>query len=264
MSVTTTVDAGVALLTMESANGLNVADVPTMTELRGELQELSGRDDVRAVVLTGGGDRAFCAGADIKYMSEVDEAEGAGWADVGHEVTRLLETMPQGTIAAIGGLALGGGCELALACDIRYASSSARFGQPEINFGIMPGWGGTQRLARATSIGFAKELILTGRLVGADEALQRGLVNAIHDPVLEKAQEVAAVIAAKSAIAVASAKELCNEALQGDLGASLSREGERLGVLLASPDAREGLGAFLEKREPRFGHRAPDRAADGP
>src|SRR5262249_53384281 len=156
-----------------------------------ELLDLCGNDEVRAVVLTGSGDRAFCAGADIKYMSEVDEAEGVGWAELGHEVTHLLETMPQGTIAAVNGLALGGGCEIALACDFRYASSSARFGQPEINFGIMPGWGGTQRLARTTSLGFAKELILTGRLVNADEALQRGLVNAVHDPVLDKALEAA-------------------------------------------------------------------------
>src|SRR5262245_46794822 len=135
MSVATTIDGAVALVTMESANGLNVADVPTMTELRDELLALCENRDVRAVVLTGAGDRAFCAGADIKYMSGVDEAEGVAWAQVGQEATHLLETMPQGTIAAVSGLALGGGCELALACDFRFASSSARFGQPEINFG---------------------------------------------------------------------------------------------------------------------------------
>ena len=151
MSVTTTIDGAVALVTMESENGLNVADVPTMTALRSELIELVGSGEVRVVVLTGAGERAFCAGADIEYMSGVDEAGAAEWAQLGQEVAHLLETMPQVTIAAVNGLALGGGCELALACDIRYAASTARFGQPEINLGILPGWGGTQRLARATT-----------------------------------------------------------------------------------------------------------------
>jgi enoyl-CoA hydratase len=252
MSVTTTIDAAVALVTMESANGLNVADVATMTALRAELLELAGNPEVRAVVLTGAGDRAFCAGADIKYMSSVDEDGAAAWARLGQEVAHLLETMPQVTIAAVNGLALGGGCELALACDLRYASPSARFGQPEINLGIVPGWGGTQRLARATTIGFAKELILTGRVVDAEEAYARGLVDAVHDPVLEKALETAKLVAVKSGVALAAAKQLCNEALQDDLDASLQREGAKLAELIAGEDGREGLAAFLEKREPRF------------
>ena len=124
-------------------------------------------------------------------MSGLDVDEARAWGDLGHETARLLETMPQPTIAAINGFALGGGCELALACDLRYASSRAKLGQPEINLGIIPGWGGTQRLARATSLGFAKELILTGRVVDAGEALARGLVHAVADPVLDKALETA-------------------------------------------------------------------------
>ena len=245
-------DGGVAVVTMESDNGLNVADVATMDALRDELERLASDPDVRAVVLTGAGERAFCAGADIEYMNGLDEAAGAAWGELGREVTRLLETMSKVTIAAINGLALGGGCELALACDLRFASSSARLGQPEVNLGIIPGWGGTQRLARATTIGFAKELILTGRLAGAEEARERGLVNAVHDPVLERALEVANLVASKSPAAVAAAKELCNASLQGDLDASLRRESRELGARLASHEGKEGIAAFLEKREPRY------------
>jgi enoyl-CoA hydratase len=247
------VDGGVAVVTMESDNGLNVADVATMEALREELARLSLDPDVKAVVLTGAGERAFCAGADIEFMNGLDEDSGAAWGELGREVTQLLETMPKVTIAAINGLALGGGCELALACDLRFASSSARLGQPEVNLGIIPGWGGTQRLARATTIGFAKELILTGRLAGAEEARERGLVNAVHDPVLERALEVANLVAAKSPTAVAAAKDLCNLSLQGDLEASLRQEASELGTRLASRHGKEGIAAFLEKRDPRFG-----------
>jgi enoyl-CoA hydratase len=210
--------------------------------------------EARVVVLTGAGDRAFIAGADIAYMSGLDVDEARAWGDLGHEVAGLLETMPQPTIAAINGFALGGGCELALACDLRYASSRAKLGQPEINLGIIPGWGGTQRLARATTLGFAKELILTGRIVDADEALERGLVNAVTEPeeLLGRVLEVALQLAAKSPLALEAAKQAVNRALHGDHGENLAREADRFGELFASEDAKEGLTAFTEKREPRF------------
>jgi len=206
------------------------------------------------VVLTGAGHKAFVAGADIKYMSGLGVDDAKAWGALGHEAGRLLETMPKPTVAAINGFALGGGCELALACDLRYASTAARIGQPEINLGIIPGWGGTQRLARATTLGYAKELILTGRLVGADEARERGLVNAVFEPdeLLPKTLEVAQSLAAKGPIALAVAKEALNRALGGDHAVNLEREGERFGELFASEDAREGLTAFTEKREARF------------
>ena len=205
-------------------------------------------------MLTGAGDRAFVAGADIKYMSGLDVDEAKAWGELGHHAARLLETMPKPTIAAINGFALGGGCELALACDLRYASAKAKLGQPEINLGIIPGWGGTQRLARATTIGFAKELILTGRTVEADEALERGLVNGVTEPdeLLPRVIELATQLAAKSPLALDAAKQAINHALAGDHPENLDREADRFGELFASEDAKEGLTAFAEKREPRF------------
>jgi enoyl-CoA hydratase len=169
-------------------------------------------------------------------------------------VGRLLETMPKPTIAAVNGFALGGGCELALACDVRYAASGAKLGQPEINLGIIPGWGGTQRLARVAGIGFAKELIFTGRTVGADEALSRGLVQAVFDPgdLREKTLELGRLLASKSPLALAAAKEAVNRAFQGEHAENLEREAEVFGELFGSEDAKEGLAAFVEKREPRF------------
>jgi enoyl-CoA hydratase len=243
---------GVAVVTVDRQDALNALDVATLTELRDRLRELAGDTDTRAVVLTGAGEKAFVAGADIKYMSGLDAGRAKEWGALGHEAGRLLETMPKPTIAAINGFALGGGCELALACDIRYAGSRAKLGQPEINLGIVPGWGGTQRLARATNLGYAKELVFTGRLVDAEEALRVGLVQAVHDPVLEKAMETANLIASKSPVALRAAKDLVNRALAGDHAANLEGEADWFGELFSSEDAKEGLTAFVEKREPRF------------
>jgi enoyl-CoA hydratase len=237
-------------VTVDRPDAMNALDRPTLEELRDRLAELATDVDARVVVLTGSGEKAFVAGADIKYMSGLGVDEAKEWGGLGHDAARLLETMPKPTIAAINGFALGGGCELALACDLRYASSSARLGQPEINLGIIPGWGGTQRLARVCGLGVAKELILTGRLVQADEALGLGLVNAVHDPVLDKAFEVARLLASKSPLALAAAKRATNHALQCDHVENLEHEADEL--LFASEDAREGLTAFAEKREPVF------------
>jgi enoyl-CoA hydratase len=220
--------------------------------LRDRLRELAEDGDARVLVLTGAGEKAFVAGADIRYMSGLGVAEAKEWGGLGHEAGRLLETMPKPTIAAINGFALGGGCELALACDLRYAASTAKLGQPEIKLGIIPGWGGTQRLARVSGLGVAKDMILTGRLVDADEALRLGLVNAVHDPVLDKAHEAAALLASKSPLALAAAKRALNHVLQGDHVDNLQREAREFGDLFATTDAKEGLTAFAEKREPRF------------
>jgi enoyl-CoA hydratase len=209
------------------------------------------------VVLTGAGERAFAAGADIKYMSGLGVEEAKDWGALGHDVTNLLETMPKPTIAALNGVALGGGSELALACDIRYAASNAKLGQPEVNLGIIPGWGGTQRLARVAGIGFAKELILTGRMIDAEEALRRGLVEAVFElgELMERTLEVGGQLAAKSPIALAAAKAAVNRALQGEHPENLEREADEFGALFRTEDAKEGLAAFVDKREPRFSGR---------
>jgi enoyl-CoA hydratase len=245
----------VAVVTVDRQEALNALDVETLTALRDRLAELADDAATRVVVLAGAGGKAFVAGADIKYMSGLDVGGAKAWGALGHEATGLLETMPQPTIAAIDGFALGGGCELALACDLRYASSRAKLGQPEINLGIIPGWGGTQRLARAAGLGVAKELLLTGRNVDAEEALRIGLVNGIHDPALERAREVAQLLAAKSPVALRVLKRLANRALAGDHAENLGAEGDSFGELFSSDDAREGLAAFVEKREPRFSGR---------
>ena len=245
-------DGAVRIVTIDRQDALNALNVETLTELRDHLRELADDASAHVVIVTGAGEKAFVAGADIKYMSGLGPDDAKGWGALGHEAARLLETMPKPTIAAINGFALGGGCELALACDIRYASPRAKLGQPEINLGIVPGWGGTQRLARICGIGVAKELIFSGRTIDADEAVRVGLVNALADPVLEKALETAAELAAKSPVALALAKRLCNLSLGGDHAASLEAEASWFGDLFASQDAKEGLTAFVEKRAPSF------------
>ena len=243
-----------AVVTVNRPEALNAIDVEHATELRDRLEEIAADEAVRAVILTGAGEKAFVAGADIKYMHGLGVLEARRWGELGHRVGTLLETMPKPTVAAVNGFALGGGCELALACDLRLASTSAKLGQPEVNLGIFPGWGGTQRLARATSLAYAKELVFTGRMVGAEEALARGLVNAVHEPpeLLPKALELCETLAAKGPLALAYAKEAMNLALQGDHAESLETEARLFAMLFSTADQKEGMAAFVEKREPRF------------
>jgi enoyl-CoA hydratase len=244
----------VALVTLDRPDSLNALNRELLEQLRDRLAELAADAEVRSLVLTGAGERAFAAGADIKEMQSMSVEEARAWGHLGHECGRLLETMSKPTIAAVNGFALGGGCELALACDVRLASTAAKLGQPEVTIGIIPGWGGTQRLARAVGIGPAKELVFTGRIVEADEALRIGLVNALFPPdeLLDRALELAASLAAKSPLVLAAAKELTNRCLQGDLSAGLDDEAERFAQLFASEDQSEGMRAFIEKRTPRF------------
>jgi enoyl-CoA hydratase len=234
---------------------MNALDRPTLEELLDRLRELADDPEARVVVLTGAGDRAFVAGADIKYMSGLDVEEARAWGALGHEAANLLETMAKPTIAAINGFALGGGCELALACDLRYASTRAKLGQPEINLGIIPGWGGTQRLARVAGLGVAKDLVLTGRVVSADEAHQAGLVHLVVEPeeLMSRTLETANLLASKSPLALAAAKAALNRALGGaEHVRALEDEASDFAGLFGSEDAKEGLAAFAEKREPRF------------
>jgi enoyl-CoA hydratase len=254
MPIDVAIDGGIATLTVNRPDVMNALDLEHAQALRDRLEELAADDAAHVVLLTGAGEKAFVAGADIKYMRSLGVIEAREWGDLGQRCATLLETMPKPTVAVINGFALGGGCELALACDLRLASSTAKLGQPEVNLGVIPGWGGTQRLARATTIGFAKDLVYTGRVVGAEEALAHGLVNAVHPPeeLAAKAQELAATLASKSPLALAYAKEAANLALSGDHRENLEIEARLFAMLFASEDQKEGMAAFVEKREARF------------
>ena len=245
---------GTAVVTVNRPDALNALDLEHAGELRTRLEELATDGEARVVLLTGAGERSFIAGADIKYMQALGVLDGLRWGELGHRCAELLETMPKPTIAMINGFALGGGCELALACDLRVASTTAKIGQPEINLGILPGWGGSQRLARTTTLGYAKELIFTGRQVDAEEALAHGLVNAVYEPdeLREKTLELCRTLASKSTVALAAAKEATNLALSGDHRRNLRTEAHLFSMAFGTEDQKEGMAAFVEKREPRF------------
>ena len=247
-------DAGTAIVTVNRPEAMNALDLEHAESLREALGGLASDETARVVVLTGAGAKAFIAGADIKYMQGLTVLEARRWGELGHACGSLLETMPKPTIAAINGYALGGGCELALACDLRLASSNARIGQPEIDLGILPGWGGSVRLARTTTLGFAKAMILTGRPVDAAEALQHGLVNAVYEPgeLRERTLELCRGLEAKSPVALAYAKEAVNLSLQGPHRTNLESEARLFAMLFASEDQKEGMSAFVEKRPPEF------------
>ena len=247
-------DGRVAIVTVDRAKVLNALNTALMEELMHTLTDLGSDAGVGVVVLTGTGEKSFIAGADIKEMAGKTPLEARAYSELGQEIAHKLETMRKPTIAAVNGYALGGGCEIALACDVRLASENAFFGQPEINLGIMPGWGATQRLARATNIGYAKELILTGRMIDAQEALERGLVQHVYPAaeLMPKTVELATAMAAKSPIALYYAKEATNRSLHGDIGGNLVHEADLYSLMFSTEDAREGLNAFVEKRSPTF------------
>ena len=249
-----TADGRVSTVTVNRPEVLNALDTGLLDELLHTLVDLGGDPSVGVIIVTGAGDRSFIAGADIKEMDGKTPLEARAYSELGQEIAHKLETMRKPTIAAVNGYALGGGCEIALACDIRLASTNAQFGQPEINLGIIPGWGGTQRLARATNIGYAKELILTGRMVDSAEALERGLVQHVYAPeeLMAKTMELAQSMAVKSPVALYYAKETTNRSLHGDIGGNLVHEADLYSLMFSTQDAAEGLRAFVEKRKPTF------------
>ncbi len=247
-------EGGAAIVVVDRTDALNALDIDHARELRDRLAELAADQEARVVVLTGAGDKAFIAGADIKYMQGLGVLDAREWGELGHACATLLETMPKPTVAAINGYALGGGCELALAADLRIAASTAKLGQPEINLGIIPGWGGSQRLARVTTVAYAKELVFTGRTADAAEALARGLVSEVVEPDRLRARvlELCETLAAKSPVALAYAKEATNLALQGDHRSNLEMEARLFAMLFSTEDQKEGMAAFVEKRTPDF------------
>ena len=250
-----TSDPGVSTVTISRPEVLNALNHRTLVELREALTSLSKDPAVRVVVLTGDGEKSFVAGADIAEMKDKSTAEGVEFARAGQDVTQLLELMPKPTIAAVNGFALGGGTEMAIACDFIVSSDRAVFGQPEVGLGIIPGFGATVRLAKFVGYPMAKDLIFSGRKIKADEALRIGLVNRVF-PAAEfrkAAADVAAEISRNSAGAVAVSKSLLNEFSETTgLTYKLDSEAQQFGSLFGSRDQREGMTAFVEKRKPKF------------
>ena len=246
-------EGGVAILTIDRQEKLNALDLQVTEEIGQALLELEA-EGPRAIIVTGAGERSFVAGADISAMSVMNPLEAKRFSEIGHAAMALLDRSPVPTIAAVGGYALGGGCEVALACDIRIAAENATFGFPEVTLGILPGMGGTQRLPRLVGPALAKELIFTGRRVGAEEAREIGLVNRVvpQGEALKAARELAAEIAANAPFAVRHAKSAANRALDVDLVSGLEYEADQFALLFATEDAREGMVAFAERRKPEF------------
>jgi enoyl-CoA hydratase len=254
MAVDVEIDEGIAVVTMNRPQALNAFNTEQLDLLTGAFHALGQDRAVRVVILTGAGDRAFAAGADIKEMVNLSPAEGVAFGRKGQAVASAVERLPQPVIAAVNGYAFGGGCELAIACDIRLAAENARFAQPEVSLGIPPGWGGTQRLPRLIGPGLAAEMIYTGRQVHAEEAHRIGLVNAVYplDQLMAAAQAMAAQIARNSPAAVRAAKNLIGLVFAGDQAAGLAAEVAGFGAAFASPDRSEGMRAFVEKRAADF------------
>ena len=243
-----------AVITINRPNVLNALNDETISELHLSLREISKEEQVRVVILTGTGEKAFVAGADIGELKVCDALSGHRKSVNGQRLLNHIENMEQVVIAAINGFALGGGCELALACDIRIASENAKLGQPEVNLGIIPGYGGTQRLARLVGKGKAKELIFTGDMVDAAEALRIGLVEKVVPPteLMKTAEEMAAKIISKGPLAIKAAKRAINLGLDVDLKSGLEYEAMEFSAICATEDKTEGTAAFLEKRKPNF------------
>lgn len=241
----------IALVTINRPKSLNALNSETLAELDQCFDEISTRKDIKVLILTGSGQKAFVAGADISEMVNATPAEGRQMGMLAKQAFLKLETMPQVTIAAVNGYALGGGCEISMACDIRIASDNARFGQPETGLGILPGFGGTQRLARLIGKGRAKELIFTCDQIDAQEAYRIGLANKVvpQDELIDTCKKMAAKIISKGSYAISLAKEAINTGMDTDLSSGLTLEADLFGLSFSTHDKTKGMTAFLEKRK---------------
>jgi len=244
----------VCVLTLSRPEKLNALNHALLTELVVAGNTLQADRSLRVVIVTGAGEKAFVAGADIGELAVLDTRGAEAASAFGSRVFRKLETGPQTVIAAVNGFALGGGCELALACHIRLAAENAKFGLPEVGLGIIPGYGGTQRLPRLVGLGMASEMIATGRMVGAEEALKIGLVNRVvpQAQLLADAKAMAVQIAANAPLAVAAALEAARRSLDTDLDQGLRFESTLFGILGSTKDMHDGLSAFVEKKKATF------------
>ena len=254
-NITVQREENVAVVTVNRPGVLNALNRATIGELEAAVDELAADDAVRAIIFTGAGERAFVAGADINELRDLPSAAAAAiLARRGQALFSKIEALPKPTIMAINGFALGGGCELAMAGDIRIASESARFGQPEINLGIIPGYGGTQRLPRLVGKGMAKLLVLSGDIIDASEALRIGLVDRVvpSAQLMNAARDLAKKLARKAPMALALAKKCIDDGIEMPLSQGLAFEASQFAVVRSSQDSAEGLSAFLEKRPPEF------------
>ncbi|MFR7989840.1 MAG: enoyl-CoA hydratase-related protein [Anaerovoracaceae bacterium] len=246
----------IAYVTVNRPKAMNALNMDVLNELYDVFTAIEADADIRAVILTGEG-RAFVAGADIAQMNQLNALEGRQMMIMGHKVMNLIEAIEKPVIAAVNGFALGGGCELSMACDIRIASEKAKFGQPEVGLGIIPGFGGTQRLPRLVGKGMAKYLIMTAEMIPAEEAYRIGLVEKVvpAESLMEEAEKLAKTIASKAPVAVATAKTAINNGFDMDMKSASKFEIETFTAAFGSEDKSEGMSAFLEKRAPEFKNR---------
>lgn len=243
----------IGIISINRPDAMNSLNTKVLMELDVLIDELAKDENIHVIVLTGSG-KAFVAGADIAEMKDKNVIEAKAFARLGMSLFRKIENMEKVVIAAVNGFALGGGCELAMACDIRIASEKAKFGQPEVGLGITPGFGGTQRLPRLVGEGIAKELIFTSDIIKADEAYRIGLVNKVLAPdlLMDTVIEMAEKIASKAQIAVRNSKESINRGMQADIDTGMSIEEDLFAICFSTEDQKEGMKAFLEKRKPEY------------
>lgn len=244
----------IATLTINRPKALNALNKDTLLEIKAAVENVRDDDSIDVLIITGAGDKAFVAGADITYMLDINAMQAREFGQIGQAAFSLIETMSKPVIAAINGFTLGGGCELAMACDFRFCTEKSQFGQPEVRLGVTPGFGGTQRLPRLVGLGMAKEILYTGDNIDAQEALRIGLVNKIvpEAELMDYVKKIAKNISARGAIAVRLCKDAVNEGMQTDIDRAMSIEADIFGLCFATADQKEGMRAFVEKRRAQF------------
>ena len=247
-------EGGIATITFNRPKALNALNSDLLSEFGQALDEIAANDDIRVLILTGSGEKAFVAGADISELATLNALQGKQFAEKGHSAIGKLQKLSIPVIAAVNGFALGGGSEIALACDFIYASEEAKFGLPEITLGLIPGFGGTQRLPRLIGKNMAKELIFTGKMIDAREAMSIGMVNKVCtvEGLMAEVSETAKMISGKGKISLRAAKQAINNGMNADLHTGIEVENDAFALCFASQDAKEGTSAFLEKRKAVF------------
>ena len=244
---------GIALITISRPEAMNALNNNFFIEMNLMLDDIEQRRDIRVLIITGEG-KSFVAGADISEMADKDAVQGKEFSETGHSTFKRIENLPFPVIAAVNGFALGGGCELALSCDFRVASTYAKFGQPEVNLGLIPGYGGTQRLPRIAGLSNALYLIMTGEMIDAEKALQMGIVQLVFEAenFMDEVIGLAKKITCKGPVSVAKAKEVIRKGILSDFDTGCAIESQEFGDLFGLPESEEGMKAFLEKRKPQW------------